>query len=46
MFWYLLLSQSLSNNPLVLALFTICTSIGVSSPSSANKPLAKAAAVI
>lgn len=45
-FWYLLLSQSLSNSPFVFALFTIWTRIGVSSPSRARSPLAKAAAVI
>lgn len=45
-FWYLLLSQSLSKRPLVLALLTICTNMGVNSPSNASKPFAKAAAVI
>lgn len=45
-FWYLLLSQSLSNSPFVLALLTICTNIGVNSPSRASSPLANAAAVI
>ena len=47
MFWYLLeQSLSLSNNPFVLADLTIWTRIGVISPSRANNPLAKAAAVI
>lgn len=46
MFCTLLASQSLSSNPLVFALLTICTKIGVSSPSKASKPLANAAAVI
>lgn len=46
MFWYLLLSQSLSNSPFVFALLTICTRIGVNSPSKANSPFANAAAVI
>ena len=38
MFWYFDDSLSLSSKPFMLALFTICTSIGVSSPSSARKP--------
>lgn len=47
MFWYLVeQSLSLSNRPLVLADLTIWTRIGVSSPSKARRPLAKAAAVI
>lgn len=46
MFWTLLDSQSLSRSPFVLALLTICTKIGVNSPSKASNPLANAAAVI
>ena len=47
MFWNLHeMSESLSRSPLVLADLTICTRMGVSSPSRARRPLANAAAVI
>ena len=38
MFWYLGESLSLSSRPFMFALFTICTRIGVSSPSRASSP--------